>query len=164
MNHAAINKGASNYLGNICACALSRSASSNSLRPRGLWPARLLCPWDFPGENTAVGCHSLLRGIFPGVKCVFPRLLCWQVGSAPLRHQGSHGLAGPRGNFGFTFSGVSRLFCRGCTSGTSASWGFQLLHIHTNGMLFSFLFLNSDSSPNGIKWHVFLNLSIFLVF
>ena len=27
-------------------------------------PARLLCPWDFPGKNTGVGCHSLLQGIF----------------------------------------------------------------------------------------------------
>ena len=28
-------------------------------------PPRLLCPWDSPGENTGVGCHSLLQGIFP---------------------------------------------------------------------------------------------------
>ena len=34
------------------------------LRPHGLWPARLLCPWDSPGKNTGVGCHSLLQGIF----------------------------------------------------------------------------------------------------
>ena len=26
---------------------------------------RLLCPWDFPGKNTGVGCHALLQGIFP---------------------------------------------------------------------------------------------------
>ena len=24
--------------------------------------ARLLCPWDFPGEDTGVGCHFLLQG------------------------------------------------------------------------------------------------------
>ena len=28
-------------------------------------PARLLCPWDYPGKNTGVGCHALLRGILP---------------------------------------------------------------------------------------------------
>ena len=28
-------------------------------------PARLLCPWDFPGKNTGVGCCFLLWGIFP---------------------------------------------------------------------------------------------------
>jgi len=29
-----------------------------------LKPARLLCPWDFLGKNTGVGCHALLQGIF----------------------------------------------------------------------------------------------------
>ena len=37
---------------------------SDSLRPQGLWPTRLLGPWDFPGKNPGVGCHSLLQGIF----------------------------------------------------------------------------------------------------
>ena len=36
-----------------------------TLRPYGLWPARLLCPWNSSGKNTGVGCHSLLQGIFP---------------------------------------------------------------------------------------------------
>jgi len=27
-------------------------------------PPRLLCPWDSPGKNTGVGCHSLLQGLF----------------------------------------------------------------------------------------------------
>ena len=35
------------------------------LRPYGLQPARLLCPWDFPGKNTGVGCYFLLQEIFP---------------------------------------------------------------------------------------------------
>ena len=39
----------------------SRSVVSNSLRPHGLQPTRLLCPWDFPGKSTGVGCHYLLR-------------------------------------------------------------------------------------------------------
>ena len=31
-----------------------------------LWTvARLLCPWDFPGKNTGVAYHFLLRRIFP---------------------------------------------------------------------------------------------------
>ena len=29
------------------------------------WVCRLLCPWNSPGKNTGVGCHSLLWGIFP---------------------------------------------------------------------------------------------------
>ena len=35
------------------------------LWPSGLPSPRLLCPWDFSGKNTAVGCHFLLQGIFP---------------------------------------------------------------------------------------------------
>ena len=26
---------------------------------------RLLCPWNFPGKNTGVGCHFLIQRIFP---------------------------------------------------------------------------------------------------
>ena len=34
---------------------------SDSQRPHGLQPTRLLCLWDFPGKSTGVGCHCLLR-------------------------------------------------------------------------------------------------------
>ena len=47
----------------VCVC-VSRSVVFDSLRPHGLWPARLLCPWNSPGKNTGVGCHSFLQGIF----------------------------------------------------------------------------------------------------
>ena len=43
----------------------NRSVVSDSLRPHGLLPTRLLRPWDSPGKNTGVGCHFLLQGIFP---------------------------------------------------------------------------------------------------
>ena len=61
---------------------------SNSLRPRGLWPTRLLCPWDSPGKNTGVGCHALLQGIFPaqGLNPGLPH--CRQI-LYRLSHQGS---------------------------------------------------------------------------
>ena len=39
----------------------SRSVVSDSSRPRGLQPTRLLCPWDFPGKSTGVGCHFLFQ-------------------------------------------------------------------------------------------------------
>ena len=39
----------------------SCSVVSDSLRPPGLQPTRLLRPWDFPGKSTGVGCHCLLR-------------------------------------------------------------------------------------------------------
>ena len=38
------------------------SLMSDSLQPHGLQPTRLLCPWDSPGKNTGVGCHTLLWG------------------------------------------------------------------------------------------------------
>ena len=38
---------------------------SDSLWPHGLLPTRLLCPWDFPGKKTGVGCHFLLQRVFP---------------------------------------------------------------------------------------------------
>ena len=50
------------------------SVVSDSLRPYGLLPARLLCPWDSPGKNTRVDCHALLQGIIPnpGIKPMSP--------------------------------------------------------------------------------------------
>ena len=40
----------------------SHSVMSSSLQPYGLQPIRLLCPWDYPGKNTGVGCPFLSRG------------------------------------------------------------------------------------------------------
>ena len=36
----------------------SRSVVSNSYRPHGLQPTRLLRPWDVPGKSTGVGCYT----------------------------------------------------------------------------------------------------------
>ena len=44
----------------ICFTTCTCSGASDSLRPHGLQPARLLCPWDSPGKNTGVGCHAFL--------------------------------------------------------------------------------------------------------
>ena len=41
-------------------CSASRLVVSDSL-----WPHGLYSPWNSPGQNTAVGSFSLLRGIFP---------------------------------------------------------------------------------------------------
>ena len=66
----------------------SRSVVSDSLRPDGLEPTRLLGPWDFPDMNTGVGCYSLLQGIFltqglnPGLPHCKQMLYC-------LNYQGS---------------------------------------------------------------------------
>ena len=56
--------------------------------PHGLSPARLLCPWNSPGENTGVGSHSLLQGLFltPGssLHLLYSRWILYH-----LSHQGS---------------------------------------------------------------------------
>ena len=44
----------------VYALMLSCSGMSDSLQPYILWPARLLCPCNFPGKVTAMGCSSLL--------------------------------------------------------------------------------------------------------
>ena len=70
------------------ACALSHSVTSDSLRRYGLWPSRLLCPWDSPGKNPGVDNHSLLQGIFPTQESNLRLLHCrWIL--YRLSHQGS---------------------------------------------------------------------------
>ena len=45
----------------IAACCLVTKLCRTLLWPHGLWPTRLLCPWDSSGKNTGVGCHFLLQ-------------------------------------------------------------------------------------------------------
>ena len=59
---------------------------SDSLQPHGLWPAKLLCPWDSLGKNTGVGCHALLQGNLPNPGIESKSLMppAWQGRSLPL--------------------------------------------------------------------------------
>ena len=70
--------------------ALSRSVVSDSLQPRGLQPTRLLCPWDFLGKNTGVGCQLLLQGnlLTQESNRILLCLLYWQLGSWTLASPG----------------------------------------------------------------------------
>ena len=101
-----------------------RADRPDSLRPQGLQPARLLCPCDCPGKNTAVGGRALLQGIVP-TQGSNPRLLHWQVASLPLSRRGRPGnasllgskvqqcaLACPRGGGLPGFQGVHASLCR----------------------------------------------------
>ena len=49
----------------------------------------LLCPWNSPGKNTGVGCHSLLQGIFLS-QGSYPGLLHYRQTLYHLSHQESH--------------------------------------------------------------------------
>ena len=70
----------------ISLCMLSsHSVVSDSVTP---WTVarQLLCPWNFPGKNTGVGCHFPLQGLFlsQGLSLCLLCLLNWQVDSLPL--------------------------------------------------------------------------------
>ena len=54
------------------------SCLSNSSRPHGLQPTRLLRPWDFPGKSTGVGCHCLLRAIRMAIIKTTRNSKCWK--------------------------------------------------------------------------------------
>ena len=71
----------------ILLCVFSLSVMSRSMWPRGLKPARLLCPWNSPGKNTATGCHSLLQGVFLTQGSNLGLLHCRQI----LYHLNLHG-------------------------------------------------------------------------
>ena len=73
-------------------CVFSCSVVSDPLWPHGLWPTRLLCPWDSPSENTEVGCHFLLQGSFQpqGINSSLLCLLHWQADSLPLLPPGTY--------------------------------------------------------------------------
>ena len=45
----------------LSACCQVTSLVSDSVRPHGRQPTRLLRHWDSPGKNTGVGCHFLLQ-------------------------------------------------------------------------------------------------------
>ena len=51
--------------------------------------ARILCPWDSPGRNTGVGCHTLLEGIFPTQGSNL-RLLCVSCISRQVLYHSCH--------------------------------------------------------------------------
>ena len=52
---------------------------SDSLWPHGLWPTRLLCPWNFPGKIIEVSCYFFLQGIFPTQRSNLHLLHCRQI-------------------------------------------------------------------------------------
>ena len=58
------------------------------MRSYELQSARLLCPWNSPGKNTGVDCHSLLQGIFPTQGSNLGLLPCRMI-LYHMSHQGS---------------------------------------------------------------------------
>ena len=83
---------------------VSGSVMSDSLRPHGLQPARLLCPGDSPGTNTGVGCHFPSPGDLPdpGIEPGSPEV---QADSLPSELPGK-----PRGVTGSLQSHTNRVW------------------------------------------------------
>ena len=63
-----------------------------TLQSLGLQPTRFLCPWDFPGKNTGVGCHFILQGIFPtqGLNPCLLKAFCIERGFFTTEPPGKH--------------------------------------------------------------------------
>ena len=74
-------------------CMPSGSVVSDAMT-HGLWSTRLLCPWDFPGKDTGVGCHFLLQQIFltqglsPHQEQPFKKTACFSFSSQIVTHRG----------------------------------------------------------------------------
>ena len=74
----------------VCVCVSVCSQSCLTLQPYGQQPTNFLCPWDFPGKNTGVGCHFFLQE-FSSIQGWNPHLLHllhWQAGSLSLSYLG----------------------------------------------------------------------------
>ena len=104
--------------------------------------ARFLCPWNFPGKNTGVGCHFFLQGVFLTQEsnlCLLCLLLCrwilyyWATREAPNLHF--------RVSFFNSVSSVPLLICvrlfatpmNYSTPGLPVYqelWGFAETHVH----------------------------------
>ena len=52
-------------IGPFVVSAFQSQGKKNEVTQSCLTVTRLLCPWDFPGKSTGVGCHFLLQSIFP---------------------------------------------------------------------------------------------------
>ena len=77
---------------NMCVCVYMYmcSVTSDSLQLHRQQPSRILCPRDFPGKTTGLGCHYLLQGIFLTYG-LNPHILCHlhgQVDSSPPSQPG----------------------------------------------------------------------------
>ena len=76
----------------VCVCVLVAQLCLTLCNTTDYSPTRLLCPWNSPGKNTGVYCHSLLQKNFPsqGSNPGLPRhrqiLYCLSYGEACIHN------------------------------------------------------------------------------
>ena len=118
------------------------------LQPHGLYPTWFLCPWDFPGKNTGVGCHFLFQGIFLIQGLNRHLLYCRQI---------LHGLATGEASW----PDSSLLFS---TEYYPIAWTYDIVFIHTpiEGHIGCFqVFTNVSKAVISICVHVFVWIQVF---
>ena len=74
----------------MCVCVLVAQLCPTLCHPMDFKPAaRLLCPWNSPGKNTGVGCHSLLQRIhwIPSFKLIHSRHVVLEIHVQQCCHQ-----------------------------------------------------------------------------
>ena len=73
----------------VCLAAQSRATPCN---PMDCKPTKLLCPWDFPGKNTGLGCHFPSLGDLPnpGIEPMAPVSPALQADSLPAKLSGKN--------------------------------------------------------------------------
>ena len=87
---------AKNIISSTCVCVCVYAQSCLTLRPHGLYPTRLLYPWDFPGKNTGSWVVIPFSGDIPnwGIKPVTPalagRFFATEPSVKPLINLGDH--------------------------------------------------------------------------
>ena len=104
-------------LKNSTCCVLSCSVMSDSLRPYGLEPARLLCPWEFSRQEYWTGLPCLPPADLPNPG-IEPKSLTLQTDSLPTKSPGKPKKTGVgslpflQGNFPTQGSNWGLLHCR----------------------------------------------------
>ena len=78
-----------------CVCILATQLCP-TLRSHELQPTRFLCPWNFLGKNTRMGCHFFLQGIFLSQE-IEPGFAALQADSLTSEPRGSVGKLWPLG-------------------------------------------------------------------
>ena len=58
-NQGSVLISVTNIQGSVCSCCLVAKSRLTLCDPMDAQPARLLCPWDFPGKNTGVCYHFI---------------------------------------------------------------------------------------------------------
>ena len=110
----------------VCVCVCVQSLSPVQLFwPYGLYPAKLLCPWNSPGKNTGVGWIQKWENTEMGVFCIACRFFTTE----------------PPGTWGFSFPSE---WCR-FTLSVTVSFHFSSYHcliIHTYILIWWFCLLH----------------------